>query len=74
MLHPITPAAHNGVTVWTGTDSTDFDVWDIRGLLGALGAATLTTSEGIVITAKQAGAGGQDITVEIVAPGAPMCP
>lgn len=71
---PIVPAAHNGVTVWTGTDSTDFDVWDIRGLLGSLGAATLTTSEGIVVTAVQPGASGHDITVAIVAPGVPNAP
>ncbi len=71
---PIVPAAHNGTTVWTGTDSSDFDVWDIRGLLGSLGAATLTTSEGIVVTAVQPGASGQDITVAIVAAGAPNSP
>ena len=47
---------------------------DLTMLYQASLGATLTTSEGIVITAKQAGAGGQDITVEIVAPGAPNAP
>jgi len=71
---PIGPAAHNGVTVWTGTDSTDFDVWHIRSLIGSLGAATLTTSDGVVVTAVQPGVSGQGITVTIVDPGAPNAP
>jgi len=70
----IGPEVHNGVTVWTGSDSADFDVARILGLVGPFGTATLTTSSGVVFTAVESGGAGHDITITIVDSGVSNAP
>jgi hypothetical protein len=86
----IVPQADNGSSVWTGSNSSELDAAQIGGIVGQLGLGLfygvalsnpmVATNDGgdadalarqVVFTAKN---GGQDVTVQLVDPGAANSP